>query len=157
MNIEGLKIKGESTDEDHKDWIEFDSFSLGVMNPVSMGSGQGSTATARASFEPFSCSKVMDASSPLLNYECAAGTIFEEVEIHLAMSLNGEQAVYQKYKFKKAAISNISVGGGEGMKPQETLTMGYTEVEWIFTPHDHMGKKQADVIKSWSLATNKGA
>ena len=32
MNIEG--IPGESTDDNHKDWIEVESFSSGIINPT---------------------------------------------------------------------------------------------------------------------------
>ena len=150
------EVPGECSDEDHPKWIECESFSLGVQNPISMGSGQGSTATGTASFEPFMATKIMDSSSPLLNAFCAAGKIFDDVEIHLTMSLNEEQAVYQKYIFKKAAISYVGVNGGD-TKPMETFSMAYSEVEWTFTPYDHKGVKQADVVKSHSLETNKGA
>ena len=50
-------IKGESTDEDHKDWIEVFSFNHGLSQPMSGASGTGGRSSARADFDPFVITK----------------------------------------------------------------------------------------------------
>ena len=45
LKLNGLD--GESMDEDHKDWIEVESFSWGVDNPASFAIGQGGPAVDR--------------------------------------------------------------------------------------------------------------
>ena len=39
LKLEGPELKGESTDEKHKDEFELYSFSFGASNPVTIGSG----------------------------------------------------------------------------------------------------------------------
>ena len=57
LEIDG--IKGESTDEKHKDKLEIDSFSWGVSNSGSMGRGGGG-GTGKAEFQDVHFTKQTD-------------------------------------------------------------------------------------------------
>ena len=48
MFLDIAGIPGESTDKDHKDWIEVLSYSLGVANPASPGGGAAAAMRASA-------------------------------------------------------------------------------------------------------------
>lgn len=154
--IEIKPIKGESTDGDHKGWMEALDFSFGVHNASQMGSGQGSAAVNRADFNDFVFTKVMDSASPDLNGFCAAGKKFDQAIVHLCMTLQEKQAVYMQYTFKNVMISSVSVSGaGDVGKPQESISIAFSEVEWKFTAYDHKGRKVADYTKAHNLETNK--
>ncbi len=64
LKIEG--IKGESTDDKHKDWIEILSYSWGVSQMASASaSTSGGGTSQRADFQDISIVKTLDSSSPL--------------------------------------------------------------------------------------------
>jgi len=55
---------------------------------------------------------------------------------------------------KNVLISSVSVGGGGGDKPVETVTLNYNAIAWKFTSQkDSIGQKGV-VNGSWNLATN---
>ena len=65
-------IKGESTDDKHKDWIEILSFNWGVSQMASASqSTSGGGTSQRAAFQDLSIVKMMDSASPLLFKACA--------------------------------------------------------------------------------------
>ena len=65
-------IKGESLDSKHKDEIEVLSFSWGVTNSASIGSGGGGGA-GKATFQDLSFHHGIDKASPGLLRACATG------------------------------------------------------------------------------------
>lgn len=148
-------IKGESTDEDHKDWIEVFSFSHGLNQPMSGASGTGGRSSARADFSPFVISKSIDAASVDLNMYCANGTHIAKVELEVCQE-SGERVVYLKYELENAMIQSVSVGGGGSERPMETVTFVYDKISWNYTPVGNDGKAgTATGPKKWNLETNK--
>ena len=72
LHIDG--IKGESTDERHKEWIECKSVSWGVEQPKSATSSTGGGHTAeRCEHRDIVISKLADLASPILLQTCSAG------------------------------------------------------------------------------------
>ena len=61
-------MAGESTDDDHKGWIEILSYSHAIRQPVTASAGR---AAARGEHEDFTVVKPLDKSSPTLAlYTC---------------------------------------------------------------------------------------
>jgi type VI secretion system secreted protein Hcp len=55
---------------------------------------------------------------------------------------------------KNVLISSISVGGGGGDKPVETVTLNYNDLAWKFTSqHGEVGKGGV-VNGTWNLSKN---
>ena len=72
LQIDG--IKGETTDDKHKDWIECLDVDFGVEQPRSpVASTAGGHTTARAEFDEILVTKLTDLSTPILLQTCAAG------------------------------------------------------------------------------------
>src|SRR5437773_2653298 len=65
-------IKGESSDDKHKDEVEVLSFSWGLANTGTIGSGTGSGA-GKATFHDLSFVHHIDKASPVLMQACATG------------------------------------------------------------------------------------
>ena len=132
-------IKGESTDEDHKDWIEVFSFNHGLSQPMSGASGTGGRSSARADFAPFVVTKSIDNASVDLSIYCANGTHIAKVELEVCQE-SGERVCYLKYELENAMIQSISVGGGGSDRPHETVTFVYDKISWTYTPVSNDGK-----------------
>ena len=96
LQIKG--IKGESTDDKHKDWIEVLSYNWGVSQMASSTqSSSGGGAVQRADFQDLSIVKIMDSASPLLFLACATGDHIDEVVLELCRS-GGDKLKYMEYK-----------------------------------------------------------
>ncbi len=95
LKIEG--IQGESTDANHKDWIEIISYGIGVIQPTSASASTAGGASAeRATFRDLTVKKSLDKASPKLALYCADGTHIKEVVLELCRA-GGEKMKYMQY------------------------------------------------------------
>jgi len=154
LKIDG--IKGESTDDKHKDWIEVLSYTWGVAQMASAtASSSGGGAVQRADFQDLTIVKLMDSASPLLFLNCAEGTHIDEVVLELCRA-GGNKLKYMEYKLKDVVISSVSVGGGGGGEPTESVTFNYAEIRVTYTKQKRKGGGAGGNIPAgWSLHKNK--
>jgi type VI secretion system secreted protein Hcp len=154
IKIDG--IPGESTDDKHKDWIEVLSYSFGVSQPASAtASSSGGAAAERANFQDISIVKTLDKASPKLALACASGQHIKEITIELCRA-GGDKVPYMEYKMSEAIISSVSVGGGGGGEPTESLTFNYAKIQWTYTQQKRAdGSPGGKVAAGWDLGANK--
>ena len=148
------KIKGESADDAHKQWIELFSFSHGLSQPISGQSGTGGRASSRADFQSFSVAKSFDSASCDLHLYCAAGTHIANATVEICQE-SGDKIVYLQYKFVNLMVESVSVSGGGSERPMENASFVYDQVTWTYTPVTDEGKAGTKVDRTWSLAQNK--
>jgi type VI secretion system secreted protein Hcp len=155
LQIEG--IKGESTDKDHKDWIEVLEYQHGVsqqqLSSVSAGGGRGA---GRADFKNFTVFKMLDKSSPDLMLHCANGKHIPTVTLDLMMAA-GDSHNSAKVIMKDVTVTSVHATGspqGQTPRPQEVVSFAYSQITWSYTPVDHAGKKGAEVKQGWDLKEN---
>lgn len=150
-------IKGESTDDKHKEWIELFSFSIGVSQPMSGPSGTGGRAAARADFSELTVTKLVDTSSVDLHMYCAAGTHIDKLELEVCQE-SGEKICTWKYEMEHVMVKAVSVGGGGSDRPSENVTFVFDTISYTYTPTDNTGKPGTAVgPKKWDLTTNKAS
>lgn len=105
-------VDGESTDKNHKQWIEVASVS-GVTQTREAGSGQ---ATGRRTYEPIRFTKRIDKASPVLARAKADGKHFPKVEL----SIDGRVCV----------LTNATIVSVTTEKDSETISFNYEKIEW---------------------------
>ena len=155
LKIDG--IPGESTDDKHKEWIEVVSYSHGL---AQMGAGDRSTggaATAgRCSHQDFSIVKELDKTSPTIDLFCCNGNHIKKVALELCRA-TGDKTKYMEYIMEDVIISSVSIGGGGGGLPTESVTFNYGKITWNYIQTDHeTGAPKGNIQKYWSLILNKG-
>src|SRR5215831_587263 len=97
MQIDGLK--GESTDSEHKDWIELLSFNHAITQPASAtASSVGGGTTARCQHSDFSITKYVDLSSPNLYQVCCSGKHLKNVTIEMLRASGDKRVKYMEVK-----------------------------------------------------------
>ena len=146
---------GQATD---KKALEVLSFSFGVTQGETSGSGSTGAGIGRAKFDEFSIEKFVDRASVPLYNACAAGAHFPDVLL-LVRKPGGNNLLYLQFIFRMVFVTNISWSGGGGDEtPKETIkfkfgAMGiqYQQQDAKGQPMGGDGKKSA----SWSTVTNK--
>ena len=149
-------VKGESTDDAHKQWIELYSFSLGISNPVTVGSATGGLTAGKANFSSFNVMKKYDSASVALASAASSGKHYDKAEVELCLTTGGKHT-YIKYVFEDCMIESIQWSGSAGGddRPTESLSIAYGKVTWEYTPIKHDGTK-GDKIgpQGWDITKN---
>lgn len=150
-------VDGESQDRDHKDWIELLSFSQGQYLSVSSGA-PGGAAVGRLVFEEFALKKTLDKSSPKLAEACCKGTVFPNVQLHLARpSSGGTQATYYTYEMKNVIVTSYHIDGStQEPVPTESVSLNFEEIKVTYTKFDAAGRPEGTVQYGWNVKRNEG-
>jgi type VI secretion system secreted protein Hcp len=129
MNYASLAIKGDVTEEGHKDWIELDSFQLGVGRGISSPVGASADRESSApSVSEISVSKGTDCSTPKLLAEALQGE-GKSVQIDFCRTDQGQLAVYLSYTLSNCMISRHLFNSAAD-RPSEKLGLNFTKLEY---------------------------
>jgi type VI secretion system secreted protein Hcp len=136
LKIDG--IKGETTDTQHKDHIQIESFSWGVSNSSTVTGGGGSAG--KATFKEFTVTKKTDRSSPPLMLSCAAGTHIPSATFVVRRTATPGAPPAEGYyviTLNDVLISSFSTAGsGTDDKPTESISLNFAKIEFSYRPDD---------------------
>jgi type VI secretion system secreted protein Hcp len=147
-------IKGESTDEGHKDWINLLSVSSNITRPMGAGASGSTRQRSSATFGDVVCVKEVDASTPKLQAAIADGTNFPKVNIDLCTSAEGGKRIpYLMWELKSSRVTSYSVSGSTdgSMVPTEQLSLNFEEIKVTYDKMGKDNKSQGKVDYSWKI------
>jgi type VI secretion system secreted protein Hcp len=150
-------IDGTCTLDKYEKQLELLSFSHGVAMQITGDVSNTERTSGKPNHQDFTVTKYLDQSSPKLNEGCCKGDNFKSVLITIARNDKGAVLPLITYKLENVVLSSISIGGGGGDKPVETVTMNYNKITWDFHTQKFEGGEQCHVQTLWNLATNKNA
>lgn len=157
LQIDG--IKGDSTDAQHKGWIECDSVSWSVSQPKSAtASSAGGHTAERCELSDISFSKLADMASPVLLQMCAGGKTIPKAKFEfLRADGSGVPIKYYEIELENVLIAHVapSVGGGSIMA--ESVGLKFSKVKWKYTQQKIAGGSGGNTAGGWDLATNRYA
>src|SRR6185437_10699752 len=151
-------IKGEATDQDHKDWIQVESMSAPIHRSIPAGAKDQQRARGDTTLGDIVIVRPLDKSSTKLQEACASGKFFPDAEIHLCTTVKGKQEPYLRYLMKNVIVSSYSFhGNGSGdPPPTEQVTLSFTHVEWHYHIVDPAtGDTKGTVPGKYAPATGK--
>ncbi len=122
-------IKGESLDARHKDEIEVQSFSWGVMNSGAAGGSGGATA-GKPTFQDLALVHRIDKASPALFRACATGQRFKDAAI-THRKAGGAQAEYLVIRLNDVLVTSVA-HGGDGQSNTETISVAFGKVDFEY-------------------------
>jgi type VI secretion system secreted protein Hcp len=158
IKIDG--IQGESTDSKHKDWIEVESYSYSVTQPISMtASSSGGAAAERVQFGTIYFTKLADKATPKLFEFACGGKHIKEITIEVCRA-GGDKQKYLEIKMEHVLIHTLTHNGdnagADAQFPTETVTFapGRFRVTY-FQQKREDGQGGGQVAAGWSLMENK--
>jgi len=156
MQIDG--VKGESTDSEHKDWIELLSFNHAITQPASAtAASAGGGTTARSQHSDFSVSKWVDLASPLLYQLCSNGKHVKSVNIEMMRASGDKRVKYMVIAMTEVVISHVAPAGGADF-PSEAVSLNYGTIKWTYTQQKRTdGSPGGNTTGGWDLTQNKVA
>jgi type VI secretion system secreted protein Hcp len=146
-------IKGESTDDKHKDEIEVLSYSWGVTNPAHIGTGGGGGA-GRATFQDLSIVHRMDKASPKLLEACATGSHLPQGTITFRKAGKGQDD-FLIIKMNDVIITGVAQGASTSDTGSETVSIEFAKVDWQFRPQRPNGTLDTGIDFVFDLKANK--
>ena len=148
-------IKGESQADGFKDQIEIMSYSHNVAMQVTNDVSNTERTSGRAHVGEMSLTKFVDLSTPKLNEYCCSGKMIKEAVLTLCRNDDGKMLPLIVYTLDNVIISHLSVSGGSGGKPVETMSLNFTKIKWEITAQKLGGQKEGNVSSVWDMAMNK--
>ncbi len=127
--------------------IQIDSFSFGVSNPTTVGSGTSGAGAGKASLSDFSITKIFDSSSPKLFDNAINGMLISSVvlKVYRNTSAGGGTTEYLMITLKNVIISMYKLDDGtsggqspcapsDGGRPMESVSFNFEQIEIQYMP-----------------------
>ncbi|PYS51605.1 MAG: type VI secretion system tube protein Hcp [Acidobacteria bacterium] len=150
----GKDVTGESSLSDYAGKMELLSFSHGVAMQITGDLSNTERTSGKPNHQDMTVTKYLDAASPVLAQSCCQGKGFPQVDIVIGRNDSGKVIELMRYTMKNVLISSISIGGGGGDKPVETVTLNYNDIAWKFTSQKATIGQNGVVNGTWNLAKN---
>ena len=146
-------IKGESSDDKHKDQIEVLSWSWGVTQSGTMHMGTGGGA-GKVNVHDLTFTKLVDKATPnLIRYACNGK--------HLGSALltvrkaGGTALEYVKITLSDLIVTSVSLGGTGGVMLSETVTLNFNKVKFEYVPQKTAGGGgEGSIPVGWDVGKN---
>src|SRR5579871_2585958 len=151
----GSDIKGESKLTDYAEKIELLSYSHGVAQQITGDQSNTKRTSGKPNHQDFTVTKYQDLASCSLIDFCNQAKPIPTLKVTIGQNDNGKVTKIFIYGMTNALVSSISVGGGGGGKPQETVTFNYTKITWTYNAQKEEAGASGNNSAIWDLSTNK--
>lgn len=147
-------IKGESTDEKHKDEIEVLSWSWGQNNAHSVARGAGA-GVGKVMIQDLTFSHHVDKASVVLSKFCIEGKHIAEGLLTMRKA-GGKPLEYLKLKLTDVLITSVQTSGsGGGELPMEVVSLNFAKMEYDYTPQKADGSGDTAVKMIYDAKAGK--
>ena len=155
LQIEG--IKGESTDDKHKDWIEVSNVTWSIHQPrASTVSTAGGHTTGRADLSNVAFKKLADLSSPPLQQHCAMGKTIPKAKFEfMRADGDGKPICYYTVELENVMTSGVNPNSGDSGILTEQVFLAYSRMTWHYAKQSIRGGMEGKTAGGWDCAANK--
>jgi type VI secretion system secreted protein Hcp len=149
-------IKGEATDNEHKDWIIIESMSSPIFRAMTTDSATGvQRRRGDVILGDITCTKELDKSSPKIAEAVCNGRIIPSATIEFVRDTESGRATYYRYELTNVLVSSYSVSissdeNGDDV-PVEQFSLNFEEIKVTYTEFDSRGKKKGNVEYTWKV------
>ena len=155
VKVEG--IPGESTDVNHKDWIDAFGYEESITLPertAIFGGGAG-----RTDFSPIKLFKYVDKASPKLLRAAVMGQHIPKVVIEVVTKGEVQQLIW-RIELTNVFLSEMTTKAlpdklGAITTLNELVAFSYERIRWTYFSYDLKGAPLPPVIADWDLLRNR--
>jgi len=148
--------EGESTDDwmaQHKA-VEIASFSFGISQAETTGSGTTGASAGKAKFDEFTVEKDVDQSTAPLFNACTAGAHYPGLLL-VARKSGGTHLLFVQYVFAQVFVTAVNWSGAGGEEnPKETIKFKFGAMGIQYIQQKPDGSEGTKMSASWSVLTN---
>ncbi len=148
-------IKGEATDDKHKDEIEVESWSYGATQSGTASHGGGMGA-GKVNINDFHFVMKVNNASPVLHLACCSGQHLKLATLTVRKA-GKEQQEYLKLKLTDVLVSSYQTGGhgGGGELPVDQISLNFSKIEYGYAKQKQDGTLEGMTWKGWDQKANK--
>jgi type VI secretion system secreted protein Hcp len=146
-------IKGESTDDKHKDEIDVLSWSWGMSNPTSIVSRAG--RASKVKFQDIQFVHRIDKATSSIMKACATGGHIKDATL-TQRKAGKDQLDYIVIKLNDVIVTSVSdsaVSGGD--QPMENVTLAFAKVDFEYKPQKPDGSLDPGIHFKYDIKANK--
>src|ERR1051325_9864919 len=151
---DGKKVAGESKIEGFVDQIELLSYNHNVAMQMTHDQSNTKRTAGTAMVGEMSITKFLDKSTPVFNQACCMGTDIGTVVITLLQNDGDKTIPLMTYTLANVLVSSISVGGGGGGIPTESISLNFSKINWDYHQQKTEGTEGGKVPAVWDLTLN---
>ncbi|HUT13151.1 MAG TPA: type VI secretion system tube protein Hcp [Thermoguttaceae bacterium] len=144
-------IRGDSTDRDHREWIEVHAFHFGGVASFGgiIGGGQQSVTLE---LEDFQFVVPLSKASPQLFEELLRGRQLPEATLHVVRPADRQR--FLEWDLRDVLITSYDVASVAGEPvPLEAVCLRAREAQMSYTEFDPSGQSQGDIVGGWDERT----
>jgi type VI secretion system secreted protein Hcp len=135
--------------------FEVEDYSFDIEQVLNIGSQSTGAGAGKITFNPFSITRKIDRSSPILFDMACSGTAFKQVSLALRKSAGGMQSgvIFLRFDFKLAAVKTIS-WSHDDEAPKETTTFEYGGMLIRYCQQNANGSLNTAIPGGWNRVKN---
>ena len=135
--------------------FEVEDYSFDIEQVLNIGSQSSGAGAGKVTFNPFSITRKIDKSSPILFEAACSGTPFQQVALALRKSAGAgvSGTVFLRFDFKLVAVKTIS-WSHDDESPKETTTFEYGGMLIRYCQQKPDGSYYAAVPGGWNRVKN---
>lgn len=144
-------IPGESTDSEHKDWIDILSVSTAIHHPAPIEPDM-----IAATSGGIIVTKRIDKATPLLMEATSTGNPLRAAGLNVTrLAGDGTKPVYFQWVLKDVIITSTIAGGDSFGGETELVSLAYSRADWYYRLFDPDGTLTEEVSAFWDVQTNE--
>jgi type VI secretion system secreted protein Hcp len=148
-------IKGESSDDQHREEIDVASFSWGLSRQRATSTGGGAGAS-KADFQDLHVVTNVSQASPQLFLASAAGRHIETAILTCRKVSSGTQQDFLKYTLTDVLVASYHTDGhAEDSAPVDEVSFTYAQIKVEYRPQRADGSLGAPITAGWNVKTNE--
>jgi type VI secretion system secreted protein Hcp len=150
LKVDG--VNGESSDANHKGWIDIVSLGWGASQAASVSGGGG--GSGKVSFSDLSIIADMDSATPALFKYCASGKHVSQIKVSMCKA-GGSQIEYATIVLKDALVTSVRFMGS-GANHAHTMVYSFqaAQVAHHYWVQGKDGSKGSESQMGWDVKQN---
>ncbi len=153
MQIEG--VTGECAEENHKGWIDVESYSEGLQSSGTAGYG-GGAGLGTVSYNDITITCHLEKAIPNLMKACADHKHYPTAKIEATkMGGNGQSWVYLQITLNDVVVTGVHFSGMQNQIPTVQVSLNFTKIKTEYWEQTSSGGKGSSTNAQWDQKANK--